>query len=164
MKHLFIEASSALKSYLCFDFSAWEYRCHSFPSSTTTPFPTPWMNENLVNQRQNPQKLYYHILSILSNHPKDIIEAKDTTMNYFTEHTRRFLGLPNSRFREALIRSTHIWHVCRSLWQNVYTASTQREDWVFDLWKPCTVKRYICIGVNKFSISWDNSQMWTKTA
>lgn len=68
MNHLFIEASSTLKSYLCFDFGTWEYRFHSFPSSTTTPFPTPWMNENLVNQRQKPQKLYYHILG---NHPKD---------------------------------------------------------------------------------------------
>lgn len=162
MNHLFIEASSTLKSYLCFDFGTWEYRFHSFPSSTTTPFPTPWMNENLEIRDKNRKNFTTTFWA--TTQKTNIIEAKDTTMNYFTEHTRRFLGLPNSRLREALIRSIHIWHVCRSLWQNVYTARTQREDWVFDLWKPCTVKRYICIRVNKFSIPWDNSQMWTKTA
>lgn len=36
-----------------------------------------------------------------------------------TIHTIRFLGLSASMFRWSLIRLTHIWHVCESLWPKV---------------------------------------------
>lgn len=130
------------KFYLCFHFSAGEYRSYTVPSFAATSLPTPWMNKNLVKHKKFLEKNYITTLCPFDQPTKrlKIQTRKWCSVWPSTKHTRRFLGLPCSRSKEALIWLTHIWHVWRSLWPNVYAARTQIEG-VFDLWKPCTVKR-----------------------
>lgn len=149
---------------------------HVFPSFSSRPFPTSWMDKNLViHKKKSGNNVVFHLYLTVN---KLIVEYQNQSKcsqeheSNSSNHTKRFLGRSVSISRKELIWLTHIWHVSKSLWPKMYTTGDQREGWVFDFWMLRTENRYICYNIcnrfcqmlwfewekNDISLSWEKQK------